>query len=208
MEDRLIVCEHCDAVHERARLSRDARAYCVRCGAELYNNRQGSLDTLLALSIASLIVFLVANAYPMVSIELGGERSDTTLLSAILHTSNTGMLPLAVMAGVSLFLLPLLQILIGLYVLAPLRLGTRPHYFGPAMHALRLLRPWCMVEVFLLGSLVAIVKLAGMAKIEPDVGLWAFGVLSLLLTVLGSLDLHEIWDLADELGNARPEVTA
>lgn len=195
MDTNLIVCEECDAVHRRAALPRNARAHCERCGAELYNNRRGSLDTLLALTLTGLILFIMANAYPLVSIELGGERSDTTLVGAVLHTSSSGMLPLAVMAGASLFLLPFLQLVIGLYVLAPLRLGHRPKYFIPAMHALRLLRPWCMVEVFLLGALVAIVKLAGMAKIEPNVGLWAFGALSLVLTALSALDLHEIWDL-------------
>lgn len=195
----LVVCEQCDAVHRRLQLPRGAGASCVRCGAALYTHPLASLDTLLALTVAGLIVFIIANAYPIVTIELGGEGTQTTLLGAIAHTSQVGLLPLAAITLISLFLFPLLQILGSLYVLTRLWQKRRPKHFALAMHALRLLRPWSMVEVFLLGTLVALVKLAATSTVIPGIGLWAFGVLTLILALLGSFDLHEIWDLGSGL---------
>jgi paraquat-inducible protein A len=97
------------------------------------------------------------------------------------------------------FFFPLIQILLFAYVLIPLRAGRKPQAFIGAMHALRQLRPWSMVEVFMLGAVVSVVKLTAVADVAPQVGLWGFAVLTLLLTLLGSFDLHELWDQAAEL---------
>ena len=68
------------------------------------------------------------------------------------------------------------------------------------MRLLGLLRPWCMVPVFLLGVLVAVVKLAGMADVSPGIGLAGFGLLTVLLTILGRLSPHVIWRYAETAG--------
>lgn len=196
MEQALTICEQCDAVYRRPALARGARARCARCGAALFASRRSSPQTLIALATAGVVVFLIANAYPIVAIELGGEHTQTTLLGAIAHTSVNGLLPLSAVAAISLFIFPLLQILGTLYVLLPLERGVRPKYFVIAMHALQRLRPWSMVEVFLLGSLVALVKLSATSTVIPGIGLWAFAALTLILTALSSFDLHEIWDRA------------
>ena len=199
MQQSLAICEQCDAVHARLPLAPRSRARCSRCGAELYRERHGSVEMLLALTIAGLIVFLIANSYPILTIELGGAGTRTTLLGAVLHASQGLLVPLGAIVAICLFLFPLLQLLAGLYVLLPLSRGWRPRYFNAAMHALRLLRPWSMTEVFLLGILVSLVKLAATYTVIPGISLWAFVVLTFLLAVIGSIDLHEIWDLASEL---------
>jgi len=67
-----------------------------------------------------------------------------------------------------------------------------------SMHVLRAMQPWSMVEVFVLGVLVAVVKLAGMAEVTPQLGMWGFALLTVLLTLLNSFDLHQLWDIAQE----------
>ena len=199
MQQAWVICEQCDAVHARLPLAPSARACCTRCGAELYRERRSSVDQLLALTLAGLIVFLIANSYPILTIELGGAGTRTTLLGAILHASQGFLLPLGAIVAICLFLFPLMQLLAGLYVLLPLSRGSRPRYFSAAMHALRLLRPWSMTEVFLLGILVSLVKLAATYTVIPGISLWAFVLLTLILTAIGSIDLHEIWDIGSEL---------
>ena len=62
------------------------------------------------------------------------------------------------------------------------------------------MRPWTMVEIFLLGILVAFVKLAGMAEIVPGVALWAFGFLIITLSwATSSLEPHVIWRRVEKL---------
>ena len=103
------------------------------------------------------------------------------------------------MTGLSGFVLPLLQLSVLLWVLGPLS-RREPRGFHQAMRLLGLLRPWCMVPVFLLGVLVAVVKLAGMADVSPGIGLAGFGLLTVLLTILGRLSPHVIWRYAETAG--------
>jgi paraquat-inducible protein A len=57
------------------------------------------------------------------------------------------------------------------------------------------LHPWSMMEVFMLGILVSIVKLAGMASMVPGISLFAFLVLIFVLAgSMASLDPHLIWE--------------
>lgn len=193
-DDHLVACEHCDALYRRLPLPPKAVARCLRCDGVLYRNRPLDLDLQLALAVAGLIVLVIANAYPIVEIELQGTRNEAGLWGAILASYDSGVGFVAVVAAATLFFFPLLQLMLLLWVLLPLRNGQRPPGFVWSMHALRLMRPWSMVEVFMLGVLVSVVKLAGMAAIVPGIGLWGFAVLTLILTALSNFDLDDLWD--------------
>ena len=196
----LVICEHCDSVFQRAPLHEGEIASCTQCGAELYRNRRFDLDVMLALAMASLIVLLIANANPLMDVQLGGIDSEATLWKIILITFDSNVGPIAIISAVSIFFFPLLQIGLYLYVLIPLRTGYVPPAFAGAMHALRQMQPWSMVEVFVLGLLVSVVKLAGVASVTPEIGLWGFAALTCLLTALDGFNLHELWERAAELG--------
>ena len=122
----LTICECCDAVYERRPLASGEIAHCRRCGAELYRNRRLDLDAMLAIAFGGLITFVIANVYPVLIMELGGTRAQVTLWDAILATYDAGVGLVAVLAALSLFMLPLTQILMFLYVLLPLRAGSVP----------------------------------------------------------------------------------
>ena len=55
---------------------------------------------------------------------------------------------------------PLLKILCVFYVLVPLKFNTRLPYAKQVFRFFEVLHPWAMTEVYMLGILVAIVKLA------------------------------------------------
>ncbi len=204
----LIICECCDAVHERRPLAPGQSASCTRCGAELYRNRRLDLDAMIAITLGGLMVFVIANLHPVLIMELAGVRSQVTLWDAILASYDSGVGPVAVLAAVCLFFLPLSQILMFAYVLLPLRFGAVPPGFIPVMHAIRHTRPWSMVEVFLVGVLVSAVKLAADSDLMPGIGLWGFFALTVLLTLLSVFDLHELWDFAAELEDGGEQVRA
>ncbi len=195
---RLTVCEQCDAVYEHRALAPGEIAMCARCGSELYRRRRFSLDTMLALTVAALVVFVLANTSPIVEVELQGTRNAAGLWGAIVAAYDAGVGLVAVVAATTVFFFPLLQLLLLIYVLLPLRQGRTPPGFVWAMHALRHTQPWSMVEVFVLGVLVAVVKLVGLAIVIPGVGLWSFAALTILLTVITSFSLHDLWDIAAE----------
>ena len=95
----LAICDHCDTVHQRTQIPRGTRAHCHRCGGELYSNRTTDVTALLAFSLSALIVFVIANAFPIVVVELGGEQTQTTLLGAVATSYQSGMAAIAGLAG-------------------------------------------------------------------------------------------------------------
>ena len=198
----LIACEHCASVYRWRALQRDESAVCGRCGTLLWRSSRLSPADWLALTLTALVVFVVANAYPVASLSVQGVVQRATLLDAVSITWEQGHEAVAIMTGLAGFVLPLLELLMLAWVLAPLSRGRAATGMAMAIRVLSWLRPWSMVPVFLLGVLVSVVKLAGMAAVHPEIGLGGFFILTMLLTMLGRLSPHALWRLAQSHGVA------
>ena len=195
----LIVCEQCDAVYRKPLLAPAEIARCLRCEAELERHTGSRTERLLPLTVASLIMFVIANSFPIVEIEVQGMSNQTTLLGAVLSLGQEGMSLVALLVLATTILFPLLQLLILLYVLWPMR-SARPGV-KRLLLLMQAVRPWGMVEVFLLGVLVALVKLSNMATVLPGVALWAFAALTILLTAVISFNTRYLWRLLDPVAD-------
>ena len=195
----IVVCGCCDAVYARARLRRREVASCPRCGTELDRHSGTQQQRMLPLTIAGLIMFAIANLFPIVEIELRGLRSQTTLAGAIVTLTGENMSVVALLVLVTTLLFPLLQLLFLMWLLVPLRHHRRVKGFAWMVRAMQSLRPWGMVEVFLLGVLVALVKLSGLATVLPGPALWAFMALTVLLTAILAFDPRGFWEMLDEV---------
>lgn len=194
----LISCEHCANIFRRHELQPGETASCSRCGTILWRYSRISLSGWLALTLAALITFVVANGYPVIQMSVRGMTREASLLDAVVMTWQQGYVATALMTGLAGFMLPLAQLCLLTWVLVPLAAGREPRGLRPAMRLLGMLRPWCMVPVFLLGVVVSVVKLAGMARVGPAPGLFAFGALTVLLTMLDRLSPHAIWRHAEQ----------
>jgi len=200
----LIACEHCGVVYRRCVLQRGETALCTRCGTVLWKHGRLTLSGWLALTITALIVFAIANAYPVMSMRVQGMARSATLLDALAMTWQQRYWLVAIMTGLAGFAMPLAQLLLLAWILFFLAVGRPPPGFGFLSRLVRFVTPWCMVPVFLLGVLVAVVKLAGMASVAPEPGLWAFGALCILLTLLNRLDAPTLWHEAEACGAVPP----
>ena len=195
----LIICEHCDSVYQRPALARRQTAHCLRCGALLDRGRHLNTDQLLALTLAAAILFLFANAFPIIQIGLQGLSNEATLWGTVQALAHGQITPIALVAGLSIIFAPGLQIILLAWVLVHARSGRIAPGFRACMRALEHLRPWSMLEVCLLGILVAIIKLAGMLDVHPGIGLWAMAILTILILLIAGRDVRDLWD---ELGVA------
>ncbi|NDZ16528.1 paraquat-inducible protein A [Variovorax sp. WS11] len=193
-----IVCEGCDAVYQRQPLRRRQVARCARCGAELDRHAGEQGARVLPLTVASLILFAIANLFPIVEIQVKGLHSQTTLAGAVVVLSTEGMSPVALLVLATTILFPLLQLCILFYLLVPMARERKPAGFGVLVRILQMLRPWGMIEVFLLGVLVAIVKLSSLAQVVAGPALWAFMGLTVLLTAVLSFNPRAFWEMALE----------
>ncbi|KUM39673.1 paraquat-inducible protein A [Pseudomonas sp. EpS/L25] len=195
---RLVICEHCDSVHRLEPLAAGERAHCLRCGALLHRASRLDIQGLLALACAAAVLFVVANVGPILQLSFRGLHSEATLLESIVAMSSGFAGPMALVVAMTLFVVPLLQIVLLLWVLGFALAGYRAPGFATAMVTLHYLRPWSMIEVFVLGALVAVIKLAGLLHVVVGVGLFGMVGLMVVLLVIAKRDLHPLWDAVGE----------
>ena len=205
LRDDLIACEECDALHRRSSVDGigeetnevvpSGRHYeCRRCGATLGLARHATFDLPLSLALAGLVALAIAHLNNILVIDIQGQVRSATLWGAAWTLYDEGAW---FMCGLVLFttlLNPLVEMGAVVYVLLPLRAGQRPRGFDVVLRAMQAVRPWVMVEVFMLGVLVAFVKLNGLASVIPGPGLWAFGAVMILAAAMASAFDHEhVW---------------
>ena len=169
-------------------------ARCPRCGCILYRRVKNSIDRTLALAIGGAILFVVANLFPFLAFKMDGNVTQTTLSTGITSLYQQGYLFVAFLVLLTTILAPFLQLLSLLYVMTSLKLGLRGRSAVPVFHLLGRIENWSMMEVFLLGILVSLVKLVDMAQIVPGIALWSFALLiPILAGATASLDRELVW---------------
>jgi paraquat-inducible protein A len=196
----LIACHECDLLQREAPLPRGGVARCGRCGAELYRNHPESLERTLALTIAAVVLFVIANSFPIIGLALEGQVIQTTLFNTVRTLWDQQMKSVSVLVFLTTIAMPALELFALAYLLLPLRLGRVPPRFAAVFRMLQTVRPWGMVEVFMLGVLVSLVKLAHLAGVVAGVALWSFAALMLVMAAIASIfDARALWARAGAL---------
>ena len=205
LRDDLIVCAECDALHRRSSvdgvgeetddLVPSGRHYeCRRCGATLGLARHASFDLPLSLALAGLVALAIAHLNDVLLIDIQGQVREATLWQAAWTLYDEGAW---FMSGLVLFTTlvnPLLEMGAVAYVLVALRNGQRPAAVDLVLRVMQAVQPWVMVEVLMLGVLVAFVKLNGLANVITGPGLWAFGAVMILAAAMASaFDQEHVW---------------
>ena len=172
-----------------------AAACCVRCGSVLFRAKADSIDRTLAWTIAGLVLYAVAVTFPFLAMKSGSIIRETALLSGIQQLYDQGIIPLAMLVLLTCVLIPLIQMLGLLYIFIPLKLNIRVKFAIQVFRLLIHVKPWSMMEIYMLGILVSIVKLGKMATIVPGLAVIAFGLLIFVLTfAISAVDSHMVWE--------------
>jgi paraquat-inducible protein A len=191
----LIACHECDLIHRVDPVPEGSAAKCSRCGALLYQHKRNSLERTLALTVTGLVLFIVANAFPFLGFKIKTQVHETILITGVQELYHQGVWILATVVLLTTFLIPAAQMMGLLYVLVSLRLNRLPWKVKEAFRFIQSLQPWSMLEVFMLGILVSIVKLGKMATIVPGIAAFAFMALIFVLAAsMAALDPHAVWE--------------
>ena len=195
----LIACHECDVIHRIEPAPAKEDAHCIRCGAVLYKHKPNSIDRTLALAFAGLILFILANSFPFLGLRIGSQIRETTYITGIYELYVQGMQVVAILVLLTTILVPFVQMLCLLYILLPLKFHRLPIGLPVVLRFVNSLGPWGMMEVFMVGILVSLVKLAGMAKIIPGISVYAFlALIFVLAAMIVSLDNHLIWHIWED----------
>ena len=192
---RLVACHDCDLRVRLPALPEGGSAWCPRCGGLLRRRRRNSIERTLALTLAASVLYAVANLFPFLTFEMQGRATETTLATGVFDLWEQGVPVVALLVGFTAVAAPFAQLALLLYVLLPVYFGRVPWQMPRSFRLLRRIQPWSMMEVFLVGILVAVIKLLDLADVVPGLALWAFGGLIVVLAgALASLDPEAIWE--------------
>lgn len=194
MSPSLIACHLCDLLQAIPSRKLKGSVRCARCGIELFRSNPRGIETSLALLWSVAFLFVIANAFPIMTLESQGLDRSASLLDAVETLWDERSKPVAVLVFLTTFLAPGLEILTLTTLLTCLHSNYRPPWLASLLRIAVLSRPWSMVEVFMLGILVSVVKLSHLARITPGIALWSYGLLILLFTwAMTRLDRHMLW---------------
>ena len=150
----------------------------------------------LSFAITAMTLFLLANLFPFIAIELGGRRQTIYLLSGVDGLASHDLMPLALFVFCISAVAPLARILALTVVLVGAQRPGRRAKLAMLLRVAERMRPWAMLDVFLIGTLVALTKLQDLASVDVGVGLWSLGLLVITSAVLeASVDRRALWEL-------------
>ncbi|MBV8771841.1 MAG: paraquat-inducible protein A [Deltaproteobacteria bacterium] len=190
----LIACPHCDLLQRLSNLTEAASARCPRCNHELWRRRDDSLNRTTALAIAAALLYLVANTVPMLGLTVVGREASTTIIRGAQHLWQGGQLTVAILVLFTAVIAPGLQILLMLAIVMGARWQPIPGWVGTLLRHHGTTQTWSMLEVMILGVLVALVKIADYATVIPGTALFVLGALIVMLAAMqASFEPGEMW---------------
>jgi paraquat-inducible protein A len=192
---RYSACHFCDTLHDSFPVAEGMAARCLRCGAVLYQNRPASLVRATAFSLAALVLMALAHVFPFLTLDAASLRRHLTLLGAAAALIEEDAPILGVSIALFTVVAPLMLAGGMIYLSAPLLAGRRAPGSFLVAKWMYLSEPWNMVEVFMLGVLVSLLKLAKVADVQFGIGFWAFGgVMLCMAAAVAGIDREELWD--------------
>jgi paraquat-inducible protein A len=191
----LVACPSCDLMQRLPELAPGESARCPRCDRELWRRRPDSLNRTLALSVAAAILYVVANSVPMLGLTVAGREAFTTVVGGAEQLWRDGQEIVALLVLLAAVIAPALQIVFMLGIVLGARRERVPRWVGTLLRHHPATRTWSMIEVMLLGVMVALIKIAELATVIPGLALFALGALVFVLAATqASFDPRQAWD--------------
>ncbi len=199
--DALAACPDCDLLLPRVEAPVGYSSVCPRCGKKLSKGSQGSIAKVLALSITGLLMYLPAISLPLMTLNAFGFSDSANILESILNFYRNDYYLVALMVLLSAIVFPLLLLTTIFLISLQLQLGRYPAYLAGLFRTHLHLEEWAMVEVYLLGIMVTIIKMGHSSDIEYHVGIFCFtGLVLITLAIATVVDRDLFWRAIDEKG--------
>jgi paraquat-inducible protein A len=197
--ENIMACPDCDLLLQQVGVARGQKAVCPRCWHMLYSSKKDSVDKTLALSLSGLILYLPANFMPLMTLDTLGLEKSASIYDGVTSLYQHNYFFVAVMVVLTSLVFPLIKLSLLFVVSLALKLQFFPRGLAQFMRYYHHLDEWGMLEVYMVGILVTIVKMNHIAHIQYDAGLVCF--IGLLWAALGSsvvLDEHLFWRLIEQ----------
>jgi paraquat-inducible protein A len=189
-----VACPDCDLLQRIPPLPPRGKARCPRCGNVLATEPTDPIDRPLAFTITAIVVFLIANTMPLMSLSAVGRSASTTILGGAWEMWVQDEKVTAMIVAFCAVIAPGFYLLFMLTVLLAAKRPPAPHWVGEMLRWATFMAPWSMNEVMILGIMVALIKIAQLAKVDPGIGMYAVGGLVVLFpAIMVTFDARQVW---------------
>ena len=191
-----MLCHDCDLLIQNQVIDEGSKLQCPRCGNVIYKQKHNTIGKSLAFTITALILFYPAVTESIMSLSMGGKSQHQSIIEGARVLLQEKYYLVAILTFMCSLLIPLLRLLLLFYITFSLSINF---FHKSSFWSFRLyhhIEEWGMLDVYMLGIIVSVVKLSSMAEISPGFGLWAYaGLLLSSILAASSLNSHEVWDL-------------
>ncbi len=196
--EEVVLCPECDLLLKPASVREGEKLLCPRCGAVLDSPKRNSVEKVLALTSSGLLLYAPAIFLPLLTFDAAGIESTGSIADSFMALINTHFYFTGVMVFLTAILIPLVKLLMLFTVAALIHTGRSTRKTAIMFRYYQHLDEWGMLEVYMIGILVTIIKMLHMAHVQYDVGFYCF--IGLLTATLGSaavLDENRFWKEID-----------
>jgi len=190
VQQPLLICRDCDLLMHQRATPVGHSAQCPRCGHQLRNSVHNTFERTFALSLAGLILFIPANIFPVLTLNTLGFERQQTVLSSITALYDNQLYLVSLLVLFCALLIPLMKLVLLCYLSGSLLIRRRLPGQIWALRGYHQLDTWSMLEIYLLGVIISIIKLVDIAKVSPGIGLYSLAAL-ILLTLACSTQFDE-----------------
>lgn len=199
----LMLCRSCDLVIRKRALPSNVRALCPRCHTALYDTPYCSINGMLALCIAALIIFIPANLLPVLEIHFLGSVRATTVVGAAIAVWELGYWVVGVAVLVAAVIAPALLIMSVLFQIIILKLKFTSAFWQQVYRSLLknhgLISQMTMLEIYVISFLVSAFQLSDFADVYFGMGSLSFTFLFLVILFLQrEYNLEHMWSFVDD----------
>ena len=197
----LIACHGCDLLVDVADMEDGSKAICPRCGHFLTRRQSDATRHVISYAIAALIFLAASLSFPFLSFSASGLESVMTLAQTPGSLMEYGMPELALVVAAFIIIIPALILFLVLAVCIPLEMGNPAPWLRTGARLIFTLQNWAMVEVFIIGVIVSLVKIAAMATVGIGISFWSYAAFSVCFTLtIAHLDPFQFWGELEDLG--------
>jgi paraquat-inducible protein A len=189
-----VACPDCDLLQRIPPIPPGDKALCTRCGCVIARKPAGPRDLPLVLAITAAIVFVIANVSPLMDLSVLGRSASTTIAGGAFEMFKEGEQITGVLVAFCAVIAPGGYIAFMLTLLLGAGRTPVPLWVGAMLRWVHHFETWSMLEVMMLGILVALIKIAQLATVKPGIGMYAVGALILLFpAIVVTFDVRELW---------------
>ena len=179
-------CIDCGAVVHKDPLAAGNRLLCPRCRSVLVNPKKNSINRTLAFSISGLLIFLPACFLPILELNIFGLTGNCTMIKGVLQMFGNGFWWMSFLVLFCSVIVPLLIFCLLIFISLSAKFDYHTELLKKALKLYRVLHEWTMLDVYMLGILIAYIKMRDFGEISVFIGMYCFSA-SLVLAVFSTL---------------------